>query len=318
MTEPKAMIAPPRQPIGWPTHRFQHSLKTVMPSASTGSNMTIHRDIPKELLPFSRYNKIPERWRTQLPPIQKHQMAEHRQTDNSGMSTKQSAHLEVRPPSAYSATIVLKPRTGAEYWTVNRKLNVERVKNLIKENTFLPGNFSTLYRCSKEKVQNMVNRLSYDPYERREQLMLADNPEGDTDDRMYSKADVDIIVARLATVKSAPAPEPTPEKKPVSKELSAKEKEIVDRLSKYEHPANKTSEEQEVQKKTVTTKELEVILGRLTKYEARKEPVVQQVEVKKVSAVDLDNILSRLTTYDAQKWPPESKPEIFRAHASSD
>lgn len=53
-----------------------------------------------------------------------------------------------------------------------------QVKNLIKENTFLPGNFSTLYRCSKEKVQNMVNRLSYDPYERREQLMLADNPEG--------------------------------------------------------------------------------------------------------------------------------------------
>jgi len=103
------------------------SSKTIL---ATGSNMTIHRDIPKELLPFSRYNKIPERWRTQLPPIQKHQMAEHRRADDSGMSTKQSAHLEVRPPSAYSATIVLKPRTGAEYWTANRKLNVERVSGL--------------------------------------------------------------------------------------------------------------------------------------------------------------------------------------------
>lgn len=48
----------------------------------------------------------------------------------------------------------------------------------MREYTFLPGNFSTLYRCPKQKVNNMVNRLSYDPYERREQLVLTNNPDG--------------------------------------------------------------------------------------------------------------------------------------------
>ena len=49
---------------------------------------------------------------------------------------------------------------------------------LMRDNTFHPGNFSTLYKCPKERVHDMVNRLSYDPYERREQLILTDNPEG--------------------------------------------------------------------------------------------------------------------------------------------
>lgn len=48
----------------------------------------------------------------------------------------------------------------------------------MRDNVFLPGNFSTLYLTPREKVDSMVARLYYDPYERREQMMLSENPEG--------------------------------------------------------------------------------------------------------------------------------------------
>lgn len=46
----------------------------------------------------------------------------------------------------------------------------------MRENNFMPGNFRALNVGSKEKVAAMVNRLNYDPYERRDQLTLSDNP----------------------------------------------------------------------------------------------------------------------------------------------
>lgn len=138
---------------------------------------------------------------------------------------------------------------------------------------------------------------------------------GDIDTPMYSKADIDLIVERLATTKPIPEAESEPEKKPVAKELSAKEKEIVERLSKYEHPADKKKEEPNEEKKTITEAEVEEMLKRLTQKHERKLPtIVQATEARKVSAVDMENILNRLTTYDSQKWPPESKPEIFKLH----
>ena len=71
---------------------------------------------------------------------------------------------------------------------------------------------------------------------------------------------------RLAATRAQPEPEPEPEKKPLSKELSSKEKEIVDRLSKYEHTADKEKDEEvkDEEKKTVTAAQLEEILKRLT------------------------------------------------------
>ena len=48
----------------------------------------------------------------------------------------------------------------------------------MRDHTYLPGNFCTLYRPPKERIREMVNRLNYDPIERREQLILTDNPEG--------------------------------------------------------------------------------------------------------------------------------------------
>jgi len=49
----------------------------------------------------------------------------------------------------------------------------------MREHTFLPGNFSTLYTTPKEKVSSMIDRLYYDPYERRDQLTLSSNPDGE-------------------------------------------------------------------------------------------------------------------------------------------
>ena len=137
---------------------------------------------------------------------------------------------------------------------------------------------------------------------------------------LYSKADIDTIVNRLALVKEAPPATPEPEKKVLSKELSPKEKEIVDRLSKYEHPADKAAkdaEENPEEKKTVTEAQVEEMLKRLTQKHERKLPPVDQPQRsdKKVSVVDMEMILTRLTTYDSQKWPPESKPHIYKLHA---
>lgn len=120
------------------------------------------------------------------------------------------------------------------------------------------------------------------------------------------------MVQRLATMKPAREPSPEPEKKTPAKELSPKEKEIVERLSKYEHPADKVQEET-TEKKTITEAEVQEMLKRLTQKHERKLPQVQgPPEPRKVSNVDLEMILTRLTTFDAQKWPPESKPEIFK------
>lgn len=53
MADPRSMIAPPRQPLGWPTHRFQHCLKTVMPSRGKLSrNRVIKTPLVQILLPF--------------------------------------------------------------------------------------------------------------------------------------------------------------------------------------------------------------------------------------------------------------------------
>lgn len=112
--------------------------------------------------------------------------------------------------------------------------------------------------------------------------------------------------------------EAEPEKKPISKELSAKEKEIVDRLTKNEPAEEKKEEEEKEEKKTVSKEELETILNRLTQMQERQKSStapISQTETKQVSAEDMETILTRLTTYDSTKWPPESKPEIFKVHA---
>lgn len=139
---------------------------------------------------------------------------------------------------------------------------------------------------------------------------------GDAETALYTREEINTIVDRLATTKPKPEPEPEPEKKSISKELSAKEKEVVDRLSKYEHPADKEkTEEEEEEKKTVTAAELEEILTRLTKVPEPRIVADGSAPVKKVSAIEMDSILTRLTTYDELKWPPESKPEIYRLNA---
>ncbi|XP_067952162.1 uncharacterized protein [Watersipora subatra] len=332
MAEPRGMISTTKQPIGWPTHRYQHCLKSVLPSRSSGTNMKLHQNVPRELLPTATYNRMPGRWRVEtLPPVRRqqpseetHQTHSQNQTAKTGVerqdideyhrrdSKTRSAHYDVRPPSAYSDSIILKPPTWSTPWVRRNQLDTPKLKALLRENTYQPGNFSTLNKCSREKVEDMVNRLSYDPYERREQLILDSNPEGDAP--FYSKADIDEIVKRLATTKPMPEPIAEQEKKMLSKELSAKAKEIVDRLSKYEHPADKVVEDK-TDKKTITEAEVEKMLQRLTQKHERTLPAAQpEVETKKVSSEAMETILSRLTTYDSQKWPPESKPEIYRLH----
>lgn len=136
--------------------------------------------------------------------------------------------------------------------------------------------------------------------------------------RMYSKADIDAIVKRLATLKLYPKQEPYPsERKPISRELTAREKEIVERLTREvqkEEQAKQTDN-----RKKITHAELEEMLRRLTQV---KQPITapqnQGAEARKVSAVEMDNILTRLMTYDSQKWPPESKPQIYAKYHKDD
>lgn len=136
------------------------------------------------------------------------------------------------------------------------------------------------------------------------------NP-GETDARYYTKEDIDAIVARLAAKKeTTPASHSAPPKKP-NKELSAKEKEIVNRLTKAPEPKEETKTTEE-EKKMVTKAQLEEILSRLTQKKPEALPQDFNVETKKVSTVELENILSRLMTFDTEKWPPESKPHIFK------
>lgn len=48
----------------------------------------------------------------------------------------------------------------------------------MRENTFIPGNFSTSYKSTKQKVAETINRLSYDPYERRQKRHMAEMQTG--------------------------------------------------------------------------------------------------------------------------------------------
>lgn len=227
MAEPKGMVSLTQQPLGWPTYKYQHCLKTVMPSKcesllcpshnnsllpycilfclsaifvmlvlvllksrynppyyyslpyilpyytvylttvyllqvyferllhflAIGANMRLHRNVPKELLPTSAYNKQPERWRVrELPPVttsqgqwrsvQERDQSRHSMTEDkagpgrdqremhtqSRSSNARSAHYaDVRPPSAYSESIVLKPSPRTSDWSRNHKLDSAKV-----------------------------------------------------------------------------------------------------------------------------------------------------------------------------------------------
>lgn len=117
-----------------------------------GANMTLHRKVPDELLPTARYGKVPNRWRIRLtrndtwpPPLertQSHYAAvqererakvgsnnDHsRQIENeqSRASNTRSAHLDLRPPSAYSESIILK-REPMPTWSTNHTLDMAKV-----------------------------------------------------------------------------------------------------------------------------------------------------------------------------------------------
>lgn len=166
MGEPRHLTAQASQPIGWPTYRYQFCLKTVMPSEGNlsynsdsasdlpnhifsfleiGANMTLLRNIKPELMP--RYNnKLPERWRAvkTLPPIyhsspQPQQEIRPISQDRSApsreklqsqghQSVSKSEHLDIRPPSAYSTSIIIKRPTNND-WSRHNRLNMERVCN---------------------------------------------------------------------------------------------------------------------------------------------------------------------------------------------
>lgn len=149
--------------------------------------------------------------------------------------------------------------------------------------------------------------VTYNLFERDRIVGMDDGP-------VYSKQEIDAIVDRLNTLKHAPQPEPSAkQRKPVSMELKPWEKEIVDRLTRQ--PVIETVQPITVSPvRTVTNKEMEEILQRLTQRKPDiPEPAVS-AESKKVSIVEMENILSRLMTFNSEKWPPESKPHIYRLH----
>lgn len=113
--------------------------------------MTLHKNIKPELLPSSRYDKLPKRWRGQTIQLQTNYNSQFeaeemgysrhaasrpgsenvKQADNgekgqSRESNTRSAHLEIRPPSAYSASIVLR-RENQSDWTIGHSLDAARV-----------------------------------------------------------------------------------------------------------------------------------------------------------------------------------------------
>ena len=96
--------------------------------------MNLHRNVPKELLPTSSYNKKPGRWRTcTLPPVnsqsewqQSEERTQELQNSRARAERTQSAHLDVRPPSAFSESIILKP-TIRQDWVRNKRLDKAKV-----------------------------------------------------------------------------------------------------------------------------------------------------------------------------------------------
>lgn len=210
-----------------------------------------------------------------------------------------------------------------------------QLRSVMRENTFLPGNFNTSYKTTKQKVAEMVSRLSYDPYERRRHAaneptgnqyretaydqrektyIITLNTLGKDDGPVYTKQEIDAIVQRLSALKHVPQPEPVRQRKPMSRELNPREREIVERLARQ--PVVERVEPSIVSPaRTVTNKQLEEILTRLTQKKADAPEQALGSEARKVSVVELESILARLMTFDSEKWPPESKPHIYKLHA---
>ena len=131
-------------------HKYGINLYWVILLPEVGANMTLHRNIKPELLPSSRYDKVPKRWRGQiLPPLGAYQdqyepvpsergqsrQSRDRQADYMRPTVSQennrsrgSAHLEVRPPSAHSASIVLRRKKHPD-WLVGQSLDTARVSD---------------------------------------------------------------------------------------------------------------------------------------------------------------------------------------------
>lgn len=111
--------------------------------SAIGSNMTLHRNIAKELMPTAAYNKQQQRWRVRsMPRIATRKLwqsddernesrysmnRDQREMPRSQTSNSRPGHYDVRPPSAYSESIILKPNTHNSDWLRNKQLDTAKV-----------------------------------------------------------------------------------------------------------------------------------------------------------------------------------------------
>lgn len=115
--------------------------------------MTLHKNIRSELLPSSRYDKVPKRWRGYvLPPLAAYQdqyepvqSERERQSDFMRPTVSQdntrlrgSAQAEVKATSARSASIVLRRKKQQHPdWLVGQSLDAARVSVICDNNIFI-------------------------------------------------------------------------------------------------------------------------------------------------------------------------------------